>query len=88
MVLRTEPLNLSQTLALKKLEETGEYNFWKGARAQGNADIMAHPNDIEKLIQFLKDKKIHHIIMVDDVEKYVLHFVKYFHNILCQNGAK
>ena len=76
MVLRTEPLNLSQTLALKNLEETGDYNFWKDARPRSNADIMAHPNDIEKLIQFLKDKKIHHITMIDDVEKYVLHFVK------------
>ena len=82
MVLRTEPLNLSQTLALKKLEETGDYNFWKGARARSNADIMAHPKDIEKLIQFLNDQKIHHTIMVDDVEKYVLRFMKYYHTTM------
>ena len=82
MVLRTEPLNLSQTLALKKLEETGDYNFWKGARPGTNADIMAHPKDIEKLIQFLNDQKIHHTIMVDDVEKYVLHFDKQCNKIM------
>ena len=82
MVLRTEPLNFSQTLALKKLEETGDYNFWKGARARSNADIMAHPKDIEKLIQLLNDQKIHHTIMVDDVEKYVLRFMKYYHKTM------
>ena len=82
MVLRTEPLNLSQTIALKKLEETGDYNFWKGARARSNADIMAHSKDVEKLTQLLNDQKIHHTIMVDDVEKYVLRFVKYFHKTM------
>ena len=82
MVLRTEPLNSSQTLALKKLEEIGDYDFWKGARVRSNADIMTHPKDIEKLIQLLNDQKIHHTIMVDDVEKYVLRFMKYYHTTM------
>ena len=82
MVLRTEPLTLSQTLALRNLEKTGDYDFWKEARARSNADIMAHPKDVEKLIQLLNDQKIHHTIMVEDVEKYVLRFVKYYHKTI------
>ena len=69
-VLRTQQLSLSQALALQKLELTGNYDFWKEARPNRNADIMTHLDSLEHLTNFLKERKIHHSVMVDDVEKY------------------
>jgi len=70
-VLRTQQLSLSQALALKKLEETGHYDFWNEARPKRNADIMAHYDSLDHLKTFLKDRHIHYSIMVDDVEKLI-----------------
>ena len=69
-VLRTQQLSLSQALALQKLELTGNYDFWKESRPNRNADIMTHVDSLGHLTNFLKDRKIHHSVMVDDVEKY------------------
>ena len=63
-------MSLSQALALKKLEETGRYDFWNEARPKRNADIMAHYDSLDHLKTFLKDRHIHYSVMVDDVEKY------------------
>ena len=63
-------MSLSQALALKKLEETGRYDFWNEARPKRNADIMAHYDSLDHLKTFLEDRHIHYSVMVDDVEKY------------------
>ena len=63
-------MSLSQALALQKLELTGNYDFWKGARPNRNADIMTHLDSLDHLTNFLKERKIHYSVMVDDVEKY------------------
>ena len=68
-VLRTQELSLSQTLELRKLEGTGNYDFWKEARPNYNADIMVHRDSKEKLTTFFKEKRIHYTVMVDDVEE-------------------
>ena len=68
-VLRTQKLSLSQALALQKLEETGNYDFWQDARPNRNADIMSHTDSLGHLTSFLNDRKIHYSVMVEDVQR-------------------
>ena len=68
-VLRTQQLSLSQALALQKLEVTSNYDFWKSARPNGNADIMVHKDSMNRLTEFLQDRKIRFSVMVEDVEE-------------------
>jgi len=70
-VLRTQQLSLSQALALKKLEVTGKYDFWKEASPNRNADIMVHKDSMDHLTTYLKERKIHYSVMVEDVERLI-----------------
>ena len=81
-VLRTQQLTLSQALALKKLEITGNYDFWKEARPSHNADIMAHKDSMDHLTNFLKERKIHYSVMVEDVERYIFYFKECYPNLI------
>merc|ERR1711997_796777 len=67
-VLRTQYLNMTTSKALQSLKLEDDFDFWKDPVIGRSADIMASPQMLPELQQFLSKHGIHYTVMIDDVE--------------------
>merc|ERR1711997_25683 len=67
-VLRTQYLNMTTSKALQSLKLEDDFDFWKDPVIGRSADIMASPQMLPELQQFLSKHGIHYTVMIEDVE--------------------
>lgn len=67
-VLRTQALDKHSAEILGRLTET-DFDFWAEPAPGRSADIMASPENLAGLEQFLAKHQIQYSVMIDDVER-------------------
>ena len=58
-----------QAVALKKSE--GNYDFWKPIASGFSTDVLVPPSLMKQMKQILKEAKIEHSIIIEDVENLI-----------------
>ena len=68
-VLRTQHLNMTTAKLLRELQMQDQLDFWQDPMIGRSADIMASPEMLSNLQQFLNEYGIHYTVMIEDVEE-------------------
>jgi hypothetical protein len=63
------PHNTAQVEALSNLELSESFDFWTRVQLNGPTDIMASPEQVKELLDFLKSHSIQYEQKIGDVQQ-------------------
>ena len=67
-VLKTQPLNEAHAEILRDLRNEDVFDFWQDPNVGRSADILASPELLPMLEQFLQENKIQFSVMIENLE--------------------
>ena len=68
-VLRTQPLNKVHAEILRDLRNEDVFDFWQDPNVGRSADVLASPELLPMLEQFLRENNIQFSVMIDNLEQ-------------------
>merc|ERR1711963_652893 len=68
-VLKTQPLNEAHAEILRNLQNEDVFDFWQDPVIGRSADILASPELLPMLEQFLQENKIQFSVTIDNLEE-------------------
>jgi len=68
-VLKTQPLNEAHSEILRNLQNEDVFDFWQDPNVGRSADVLASPELLPMLEQFLHEHKIQFSVMIDNLEE-------------------
>ena len=68
-VLRTQPLNEAHAEILRDLRNEDVFDFWQDPNVGRSADVLASPELLPMLEQFLRENNIQFSVMIDNLEE-------------------